>query len=54
MLNAITRLLHDRDTARRLGAAGREKVLRDLTWDRIYGQVRAVYDEVTAPVKRNA
>ncbi len=44
---AIGRLLHDRDQAQRLGAAGRAKVLRELTWDRIYAQVRAVYDEVT-------
>jgi glycosyltransferase involved in cell wall biosynthesis len=43
---AIDRLLRDRDEARRLGAAGRAKVLRDLTWERIYAQVRAVYDEV--------
>jgi glycosyltransferase involved in cell wall biosynthesis len=44
--SAIGRLLHDRDQARRLGAAGRAKVMRDLTWDRIYAQVRAVYDEL--------
>lgn len=43
---AIDRLLRDRDEARRLGAAGRAKVLRDLTWERIYAQVRAVYDEL--------
>jgi len=43
---AIDRLLRDRDEARRLGAAGRAKVLRDLTWERIYAQVRGVYDEV--------
>jgi len=45
---AIGRLLHDRNQARRLGAAGHAKVLRELTWDRIYAQVRAVYDEVTS------
>jgi glycogen synthase len=44
--SAIGRLLHDRDQARQLGAAGREKVMRELTWDRIYAQVRTVYDEV--------
>ena len=43
---AIGRLLRDRDEARRLGAAGRAKMLRELTWDHIYAQVRAVYDEV--------
>ena len=43
---AISRLLHDRDQARRLGATGRAKVLRELTWDQIYAKVRAIYDEV--------
>ena len=45
---AIGRLLADRELARRLGAAGRAKVLGELTWDRIYTQVRQVYDELTA------
>jgi len=44
---AIERLLRDRELARHLGASGRAKVLRELTWDRIYEQVRAVYGEVT-------
>jgi glycosyltransferase involved in cell wall biosynthesis len=53
----IDRLLQDRDEARRLGHAGREKVLRELTWDHKYAQVRAVYSELTgaeagAPVPR--
>jgi glycosyltransferase involved in cell wall biosynthesis len=43
---AIGRLLRDRELARRLGEAGRAKVLRELTWDRIYAQVRAIYDQV--------
>ncbi|MFN8501798.1 glycosyltransferase family 4 protein [Kouleothrix sp.] len=43
---AIERLLRDRELATRLGAAGRAKVLRDFTWDRIYAQVRAVYHEL--------
>jgi glycosyltransferase involved in cell wall biosynthesis len=43
---AIGRLLHDRGEARRLGASGRAKVLRELTWDQIYAKVRAIYDEV--------
>jgi glycosyltransferase involved in cell wall biosynthesis len=46
LAQAIGSLLRDREHARRLGAAGREKVLRRLTWDRIYAQVRAVYAEV--------
>jgi glycosyltransferase involved in cell wall biosynthesis len=43
---AIGRLLGDRALAQRLGEAGRAKVLRALTWDHIYAQVRAVYAEV--------
>jgi glycosyltransferase involved in cell wall biosynthesis len=43
---AVGDLLRDRDRARRLGAAGRAKVLRELTWDRIYARVRDVYREV--------
>jgi glycogen synthase len=46
LADTIDRLLRDRDEARRLGMAGREKVLRELTWDHKYAQVRAVYDEV--------
>ena len=48
LAGAIGRLLHARDEARRLGANGRAKVLRELTWDQIYAKVRAVYDEVTS------
>jgi glycosyltransferase involved in cell wall biosynthesis len=43
---AIGRLLDDRALAQRLGAAGRAKVERQLTWDQIYAQVRAVYAEL--------
>jgi glycogen(starch) synthase len=45
---AIERLLRDHELARRLGESGRAKVLRELTWDRIYAQVRAVYAEHSA------
>jgi glycogen(starch) synthase len=45
---AIERLLCDRELARRLGDSGRAKVLRELTWDRIYTRVRAVYAEHSA------
>ena len=43
---AIGRLLADRELARRLGAAGHAKVLREYTWGRIYAQVRAIYAEL--------
>ena len=43
---AVGDLLRDQELARRLGAAGRAKVLRELTWDQIYARVWGVYDEV--------
>jgi glycogen synthase len=47
---AIERLLSDREAARRLGAAGRRKVLRELTWEHKYALVREVYGELVALV----
>ena len=46
LAEAIGGLLRDRARARRLGAAGHAKVLRELTWDQVYTRARAVYDEV--------
>ncbi|MCL6541514.1 MAG: glycosyltransferase family 4 protein [Roseiflexus sp.] len=46
LAQAIRVLLDDRALARRLGAAGREKTLRSLTWDHVYARARAVYAEV--------
>jgi glycogen synthase len=46
LADAIGGLLRDREHARRLGASGHAKVLRELTWDQVYTRVRAVYDEV--------
>ncbi len=46
LAQAIRLLLDDRALARRLGAAGREKTLRSLTWDHVYARVRTVYAEV--------
>lgn len=43
---AIGRLLSDRALAARLGAAGKAKVLRELTWEQIYAKVRAVYADL--------
>ncbi|NJO06728.1 MAG: glycosyltransferase family 4 protein [Chloroflexaceae bacterium] len=42
----IARLLRDRELARALGAAGRAKMLRSLTWAQKYAEVRAVYGQV--------
>lgn len=48
LTQAIRRLIDDRVLAQRLGAAGRAKTLRDLTWDRVYARARAVYAEAGA------
>lgn len=47
LAGAITRLLGDRGLARRLGESGRERVLRELTWDAAYGRARALYASLT-------
>jgi glycogen(starch) synthase len=46
LAQAIRSILDDRALARRLGAAGREKTLRSLTWDHVYARARTVYAEV--------
>ncbi|MCS6841338.1 MAG: glycosyltransferase family 4 protein [Roseiflexus sp.] len=46
LAQTIRLLLDDRPLAQRLGAAGRAKTLRDLTWERVYARARAVYAEV--------
>jgi glycogen synthase len=46
LAGAVGRLLGDRKEARRLGANGRARVVRELTWDHKYAQVRAVYAEL--------
>lgn len=43
---AIDRLVSDPDLAARLGEAGRERVLRDFTWDRTYQTLLGIYDAV--------
>jgi glycosyltransferase involved in cell wall biosynthesis len=43
LTGAIERLLADRALAHRLGASGRAKVTRELTWDAAYARVRALY-----------
>jgi glycosyltransferase involved in cell wall biosynthesis len=40
---AITRLLADEGLRRKLGHNGREKVLRQYTWDRIVSKVESIY-----------
>jgi len=43
---AIKKLLEDRELARKLGEAGRERVLADFTWDRKYEVVRRLYEKL--------
>ncbi len=42
LARAIVRLLTDRELAARLGASGRERVVRELNWERAASQVEGV------------
>ncbi len=44
---SIQRLLLDKEYARGLGEAGRERVLEEFTWDSKYRVVRGLYEELT-------
>ncbi|MGW7054662.1 glycogen synthase [Streptomyces sp. NPDC054887] len=43
---AVDRLAGDRDTARRMGAAGRERAVREFGWDAVARRTAAVYEEI--------
>ena len=45
---AVDRLLSDPALAARMGAEGRARILRELTWDRVADQVEATLRELTA------
>ena len=45
MTAALRLLLRNPDGARRLGAAGRERVERYLNWDRVVGEMRGIAEE---------
>jgi alpha-maltose-1-phosphate synthase len=47
LADALVRLLEDPDYARRLGAAGRERIDRDLNWDRVVDRMAVVFDRVS-------
>jgi glycosyltransferase involved in cell wall biosynthesis len=49
LADAIHRLLRDQTLARALGAVGRNTVLRSLTWEHRYRQVRDTCAQVIAP-----
>lgn len=48
---AIERLLHDRSLARAFGRLGRARVLRELTWEHKYAEVRRIYATFAAHTK---
>jgi glycosyltransferase involved in cell wall biosynthesis len=48
---SIQKLLLDSEYAGKLGAAGRERVLSEFTWDNKYQLVKAVYEELTGTRK---
>jgi glycosyltransferase involved in cell wall biosynthesis len=45
---ALEKVLTDRDLAARLGSAGRERVARRFTWNRVAERVESVYEELLA------
>jgi glycosyltransferase involved in cell wall biosynthesis len=49
LAGALEGLLQDGALARRLGASGRAKVLRELTWDAAYGRAQAFYRDLAGP-----
>jgi len=50
LADRLHRLLTEPALARRMGAAGRARVLRDLTWDRISGRFLEGLEESTGPL----
>lgn len=42
----IAQLLGDRDLARCFGEAGRAKVLGEMTWDKKYSEIKALYEDL--------
>ncbi len=53
LAQAISQLLCDKQLAQQLGARGHAKVLRELTFERKYALMRAVYEEALAERKAN-
>jgi D-inositol-3-phosphate glycosyltransferase len=46
LTDVIQRLLHDPERARQTGEAGRRKVLRSYTWDRVVDRAEALYQSL--------
>lgn len=51
LADRLARLLEDPAMARRLGENGRERVLRDLTWDRVADRFLDLLEERTGPLR---
>ena len=49
---SIRKLLFDKEYARQLGRAGRERVLAEFTWDDKYRMVKRLYEELVAGTAR--
>ena len=54
LADAAIRLLNDADLRGRLGRAGRERVLREGTWERVVAQLSASMSELLRPAGRGA
>jgi len=54
LTDRLRRLFVDRESARRMGEAGRARVLREFTWERIAGLFLAALEEKTGPLVRPA
>jgi phosphatidylinositol alpha-1,6-mannosyltransferase len=50
LADRLHRLLADPELARRMGAAGRARVIRELTWDRVAGRFLEALEESTGPL----
>ena len=48
MVKAVTRLLEDKDFARAIGAAGRERIVKIFSCDHMAEEMKKVYREVSA------
>jgi glycosyltransferase involved in cell wall biosynthesis len=48
LADAVSKLLADAELRRRLGEAGRRKVLEEFTWDAVFGRLASVLDPLLA------
>jgi glycosyltransferase involved in cell wall biosynthesis len=43
---AIITILQDDNMAKRMGSAGRQRVLRDFTWQAVANRIESIYNEL--------